>query len=158
MNASPIRHRTAVFLREWWRRVPEPRVISAITTMLYMVILATGIATVSAPPRSLLGVFGEATMSLLGWLFVVGALVGMIGCALDFWQLERVGIAFMLLGLLAYGTIVGILQQITDGSRLTQLGVIIAAAFGLVFRFALIWRYPFKPDTGSVEVARDDRN
>ena len=154
MSATSFSHRAGIFLREWWRRVPEPRIISTITTVLYAVILLTGIATAASPPRSLLGVFGEVTMQVLAWLFIVGAVVGMIGGALDFWQLERVGLAGMMLGLVSYAVTVGILQHIGDGSRFTQLGVILAAMFALIFRLALIWRYPWKPDTGPVGVAR----
>lgn len=135
-----------IFILEWWRVVPEPRAISVITTMLYVTMLSTGVLTLFFPPRTLLGAVGEVTILAISWLFILGSVVAMVGCARDFWQLERIGVSGTLLGLLAYAAIVGTLHVVQDGSRVTQLGVIFAAIFGLVLRYALIWRYPFRPE------------
>lgn len=135
-----IRH-----LRRWVGRIPEPRSISVILSIAYAVFVLTGIATLVTPPTSIVGAVGEVTMSLVGWFFLAGGVIGMIAGSTEFWQLERVGIAAMAVGLTTYAYIVTTLHFTTTGSRLTQLGIILIAACFLALRFAMIWRYDFKP-------------
>lgn len=132
-------------VRAWLARIPEPRTISTVLTVAYVAFVLTGLATLILPPQSIVGAIGEVSMALVGWFFLAGGLIGMWAGSIEFWQLERVGITSMGAGLLAYAYIVATLHFTTEGSRLTQLGVIVIAGCLLVLRLAMIWRYDFKP-------------
>lgn len=84
-------------------------------------------------------------MTLVGVFFLAGGIIGMIAGARDFWQLERAGIAAMGAGLAAYAYIITVLHVTEQGSRLTQLSILIVALCMLALRLAMIWRYDFKP-------------
>ncbi|WP_053386987.1 hypothetical protein [Leucobacter japonicus] len=130
-------------IRRW--RIPEPKHISIIMGIAYIVFVLTGFATLVTPPRSIVGQFGEVTMLLVGVFFVLGGSVGMLAGALEWWELERFAVVTMGMGLATYAYIVTTLHFTTEGSRLTQLGVITIATCLLALRGAMIWRYDFKP-------------
>lgn len=137
-------------VRSWlyhrWMAVPEPRSVSLIIGFSYLVFLATGIITLILPPQSIEGYFGTFTMQLVGYFFIAGSVVGMIGGTKGFWELERWGIVAMSLGLISYLYIVVSLQVTSEsGNRYTQLGVIVLSICLLANRMARIWRYEFKP-------------
>lgn len=135
------------WLRFWWLKVPDPRIISILVGTVYAVafLLLGGVGTLVAPPQTIVGEVGERTMIAVGCLFLLGAVVGMIGGTLDHWELERVGIAFMTVGALVYAYIVFTLHFTSSGSRLTQLAMLTAAVGFLALRLAMIWRYDYKP-------------
>lgn len=133
------------WVRFWWYKVPEPRWISLVVTLIYTAVFLTGYATLVYPPRSIVGVGGDLAMSLVGVFFMVGSVAAMIAGSRDFWQLERWGIALMMFGVAVYGGIVLSLQVTESGSRLTQLGIIIACLLFFFVRMLMVWRYPYKP-------------
>lgn len=133
------------WLKFWWQKVPEPRVISFIMGVAYFFFLVTGVVTIFIPPQTYDGVASELLMNLVGWSLVVGSIVGVIGGSKDFWQLERVGIVAMAVGVGFYGFIISMLHATLEGSRLTQLGMIALVLLLLALRMAMIWRYDFRP-------------
>lgn len=133
-------------LIDLWLYIPEPRLVSLLTGFAYSIFLATGIVTLILPPASIEASYGSAVMQLVGYFFIGGAVVGMVGGITDFWQLERVGITGMAVGLATYLYIVINLQIASDsGNRYTQMGVIVISLILLAKRLAGIWRYDFKP-------------
>lgn len=140
-------HHLRDWFRFWWLKVPDPRIVSMIVGSVYAAafFLLGGVGTLLKPPLSIVGEVGTLTMTTVGCLFLVGSVVGMIGGALDHWELERVGIAAMGVGSLVYAYIVLTLHFTSSGSRLTQLGMLTAAAGFLALRLAMIWRYDYKP-------------
>lgn len=133
-------------LLDIWLYIPEPRIVSLLTGLAYTVFLATGVVTLTLPPQSIEASYGPVVMQLVGYFFIGGSVLGMIGGTTDFWQLERVGIVAMGVGLLTYFYIVVNLQIAAEsGNRYTQMGVIIISLILLAKRLAGIWRYDFKP-------------
>lgn len=129
--------------RKW--RIPDPKHVSLVMTVAYLLFTLTGIATLMDPPSSIVGAAGETAITLVGWFFLAGGAIGMWAGATEFWQLERAGITAMAAGLATYAAFVIALQVTESGSRLTQLGVIIIAGCLLALRMAMIWRHDFKP-------------
>lgn len=129
----------------WATFVPEPRYASTVYAIAYSLFVLTGLATLTVPPQTLVGLLGEAGMALVGWFFFLGGVVGMGAGWREWWELERWAIAMMLIGLAAYAWIVLQLHFQSPGSRLTQLGIILIAACVLTLRVGMIWRYPYKP-------------
>lgn len=133
-------------MKNLWMFIPDPRIVSLIIGFSYSVFLATGVVTLILPPTSIEAAYGNVVMQMVGYFFIGGSLLGMVGGATEFWQLERVGIAGMAVGLLSYLYIVVRLQLAADaGNRFTQMGIIILALCLLANRLARIWRYDFKP-------------
>lgn len=128
-------------INEWWLRLPEPRELSSVYTIIYSIAMITGVVTLLFPPRSLAAEVGETAMSSVGALLIAGAIIGMVGGAVEHSKLERIGLSLQAWALLIYAVIVTILHFTSPGSRLTQLGVIALALLGsYVVRWLLIWR------------------
>lgn len=132
--------------RTWWARIPHPREISIAYTAIYFVALATGIATLAVPPRTVELEIGAYASAALGVLLVLGAVIGMIAGALEHWRLERVGLMFMLTaGIIYAATVSSIHYSEAPGSRLTQIGFIVIACGALVVRYLMIRRFTYRP-------------
>lgn len=134
------------WLQSWWLRVPMPRELSVAFTLLYAIAFCTGVATLLWPPMSLSReVGGPQVMASVGALLVLGAVVAMLGGAREHWKLERIGLWLMAWALLIYAAIVTVLHYTSEGSRLTQLGVISMALIAFLVRYLMIWRFTFRP-------------
>lgn len=133
------------WLKFWWYKVPEPRYVSMATGFAYLLLFLTGLATLVYPPQTIEAAVGEVAMALVGWFLVLGAGIGISAGVTDFWQLERVGIVAMGIGIATYAFIIAKLHVTSEGSRLTQLGMISVVLVFLALRMGMIWRWPFKP-------------
>ena len=125
-------------VRMLWALVTEPRHMSVIYAVVYMVVTVTGIATLVVPPVTIAGALGPILSVAWALLFTLGGLLGMITVAPGWWKWERWSIALILVGIAIYGYVIAILHLTTAGSRLTQLGVLILAAAVFIVRWALI--------------------
>lgn len=126
--------------------MPDPRDISVVYTIVYIVTLYTGIVTILQPPSSLsLAVGGPQTMALVGILMTMGAVAALVGGAGEWWRMERIGVLGAGAGVLIYAAIVLGLHLTTEGSRLTQLGVIVLAELLFVVRMMMIRTFTFRP-------------
>ena len=143
---SKLPSRVSGWFRTWWLRVPMPRELSVAFTLLYAIAFCTGVATLLWPPMSLSReVGGPQIMASVGALLVLGAVIAMLGGAREHWKLERIGLWLMAWALLIYATIVTVLHYTSEGSRLTQLGVISMALIAFLIRYLMIWRFTFRP-------------
>lgn len=134
------------WLQTWWLRVPAPREISVAFTIAYSLAFATGAATLLYPPITLSAeAAGPQAIASVGALLVVGAVLGMLGGAWEHWKLERVGLWLMSGALVIYAAIIVGLHLSTQGSRLTQLGVISLALCLFLVRYLMIRRFTFRP-------------
>lgn len=134
------------WFRGWWLLVPEPRELSLAFSALYLLALCTGLVTLISPPLSISReVGGPQIMASVGGLLVAGALVSMLGGAIEHWKLERIGLWLQSWALLLYAVIVLMLHFTTPGSRLTQLGVIGMALAAFLVRYLMIWRFTYRP-------------
>ena len=135
---------TAVrWFRQWWLTIPEPRDLSLVWAVAYLVLAAAGVAAVFAPPHAIVAVFSWPALAAVGWLLIVGAVLAMVGGWREFWKLERVGIAGMggaslLFALIALGLprddLVGVV-----------LGYVAFAIITLTARYLMIWRFAYRP-------------
>lgn len=137
--------RVSAWLRTWWLVVPVPRELSVAYTCVYVVAALTGLVTLVLPPVTISAEIGSVAMSSMGVLLLVGAAIGMVGGAMEHWKLERIGLFFMASAITIYGLLVGALHFSSEGSRLTQLGVVVLALAVFVVRFLMIRRYTFRP-------------
>lgn len=129
----------------WLGFIPEPRAMSLVYTAAYMMVVITGIVTLIYPPQTLINAVHDVSLFVAAWLWVLGGLFGMFTGQREWWEGERFALSAMFIGIVFYALILIDLHTQSEGSRLTQLGVLSLAALLLVLRFTFIWRYPFKP-------------
>lgn len=147
VRVARARHRGGSFvtLRVWWAKVTEPRHLSVIFGGVYTVAMLTGWATLAVPPQTIANELGPALSVAWAVLFIAGGLLGMVTVLPGWWQWERWGIYFCAAGIGIYGYVIVHLHFTSEGSRLTQLGIL---AFGLALfavRFSLIWGRTYGP-------------
>lgn len=131
--------------KTWWMRVPEPRDLSLIFTITYLLALIGGVIAFVAPPQSISGLTGPILLSIIGVFLIVGSLMAMYAGAREVWLIERLGVWLMGSAVFVYGLQVGIIQATQPGSRYLQLTVICIALLVFVIRYRLIRIYTFRP-------------
>ena len=72
-----------LWTKTWWMRVPEPRDISFLFSLAYLVTLYMGVMAFLAPPQSVKGVTGPVIMGTIGVFLIAGSLLGMWSGAKD---------------------------------------------------------------------------
>lgn len=133
--------------KTWWMRVPEPRDLSLVFTIAYLLSLAGGIVAFVAPPQSISGLTGPVLMSVIGVFLIVGSIMAMFAGAREVWLIERLGVWLMGSAIAVYGIQIGILQfqEIDGGLRYLHLIVSAIALLVFVIRYRLIRIYTFRP-------------
>lgn len=132
-------------LRRAWHRVTEPRYLKAAYAAIYLVVLATGVATLLSPPQSIEGKLGAVLTILWSVFLILGGFGGALTVFPGWWWAERLSIMLTFAGIGIYAIVVVSLQLISGGSRLTQLGMILLAGSVFAIRWLLIRRYSFEP-------------
>lgn len=134
-----------LWTKTWWMRVPEPRDISFLFSIAYMVAFYVGLMAFISPPQSIKGLTGPIVLGTIGGFLMVGSLLGMWSGAKEIWALERAAIWLMGGGIFVYGLNVLYLHSTTPGSRLIQLGVVGLALLLFVLRYRLIRIFTYRP-------------
>lgn len=124
-------------LRSLWDALHEPRVVTVIYLVAYLVALGMGAVTLINPPATIEGALGFIT-PFWGAFLALGGAVGAVACPRGVWWLERVGMGAVLIGLGMYvGTAVALHVQ-SSGNRLAQVGAITLAILLFLARWAHI--------------------
>lgn len=125
-------------VRKAWAAITEPRHMSVIYGAIYTVAAFGGVVTLVVPPQTISGELGPALSAIWACLFLGGGLLGMSTVLQGWWKWERWASAFMLAGLGIYAFVIASLHLSEQGSRLTQLSVLLLAASVFIVRLALI--------------------
>lgn len=131
--------------KTWWTRVPEPRDLSLVFSVAYVVSLLGGIVAFVAPPQSLTGIVGPTLLAIIGVFLIAGSLMAMFAGAKEIWLVERLGIWLMGGGVFTYGLQVGIIQATQPGARWLQMAIIVIALLLFIVRYRLIRIYTYRP-------------
>lgn len=135
------------WLSRAWHAISEPRHLKMAYVVIYGIVLTTGIATLLEPPRSIEGQLGVVLTIIWSVFLIVGGFGGMLTVLPGWWWAERLSIILTFAGIGIYGTVVLSLHLIAEGSRLTQMGMILLATSVFAVRWLLIRRYSFEPRT-----------
>lgn len=133
-----------------WLRVREPRVITAISGLYWLVFVVMGVAAYFAPPRSIADELGPIQTELWASFLFVGGILGFIGCCLltpVWWRwVEHAGMVLAAGGVVLYLIVVMSLHYAQSGSRLTQALGLVGLLVGLLLRRELArWLYSRGP-------------
>lgn len=140
-------------LRRAWQRVHEPRVVSMLRCLMYLVLLGGGLAAIVHPPTSLEGEVGTLAMTALATLLAFGGLLGAIAALPGAWWLERTALLAIIAALMIYGLVVTIMHVQGTGNRLLQLSMIAAVILSQAIRWVRIRGRPYDPDLTTAATA-----
>ena len=135
-------------LRRLWESITEPRHMKVTYAAIYALVLATGIATLLGPPRSIEGELGSVLTVIWSVFLIVGGTAGALTVLPGWWWAERLSLILTMTGITIYGLVVLSLHLTQEGSRLTQLGMILLAMSVFAVRWMLIRHYSFEPRRG----------
>lgn len=131
-----------------WKKINEPRVISAVHAVTYLVLLTVGLYSLINPPRSVEGAVGEFAMNLLAGVLAVGGAIGVPTALSGIWWLERTATALVILSSAIYLMIVLALQfTSTEGTnRFLQAGYVFAVLALHITRWYRVRQRPYDPE------------
>lgn len=131
------------WLRMWWLTIPEPRDLSLVWALAYVVLAGTGVAAVFVPPAVVIELYSWPALAAVGWLLILSAALAMLGGWREFWKLERVGIA----GMTGATLLFAIISAGLPGDELVGvvLGYSAFAIVALAARYLMIWRFTYRP-------------
>lgn len=132
-------------LRDLWHKIQEPRVISVLVFLMYLVLTAGALSVLVSPPATIKGELGQGGMIALGSLVLMGGVMGTIAALPGIWWLERLAVAGIALGLSTYAAIILALHITEPGNRFFQFTVVVALIITQVVRWARIREYPYDP-------------
>lgn len=135
-----------VTFKELWYRVHEPRIVTAIQTFVYLILLTAGIFALLQPPNSINDTLGPVMMTVSGALLLIGGAIAMVGTPGGFWWAERIGIWGLLGGSGSYLTAIIYLQFTNGGNRVFQALFILAFMLELVKRMVRISGLEYDPE------------
>lgn len=131
--------------RDIWRSLTDPPHQKPVYAAIYVITIVTGLATILNPPMSIQAEVGPVIMDWIGIMWLAGGAVAVPAMITGWWWVERLAIASASIGLAMYGAVVTLLHFQAEGSRLTQLGVILLAACAYVLRWLSIRERSFEP-------------
>lgn len=124
--------------KEFWLLLHEPRVITALHLVGYLVLALGGVIALIAPPSSIRAEWGSLLTMMWGSALVAGGAVALVSTPRGIWWGERIGITVLIIGLLMYASIVVFLHLTSPGNRVPQLGVVAYAIVSLLVRWVRI--------------------
>lgn len=137
------------WLKTWWLTVPEPREQSITWGVVYLLLTATGLASMAYPSSVATDSIGHGAMLMFSFMLIAGVLIATIGGWMEFWKLERLGVILMGAGLSLYASVILTLHFESDSVMLVQFWVTLALIASLVARYFMIWRFDFRPRADS---------
>lgn len=132
-------------LKNLWGKIQEPKVITVVYFIMYVLLTVGGVAALVDPPTSIQGEVGQASMILLAGLLAFGGGVGAFAVLPGVWWLERTAVLSIGLSLVLYGFIVIALHFTSSGNRVLQFTVIGALGLLQIVRWHRIRVRPYDP-------------
>ena len=128
-----------------WLRLQEPRAITLVQTLIYLVLAWGGTTAVMQPPSSIEGQFGSVLTSIWAWCAIVGGLVGALACPFGKWMIEKPAIILCILASTLYAVFTLMLHVQGSGNRLPQLAMQVTALLYFASRYIRIHPFSYQP-------------
>lgn len=124
--------------RRLWMLLREPRAITALTLVAYLILIGVGYSTITAPPASIREELGWVT-TLWGALLLAGGLIGALAVPRGIWWVEKLALLFAATGTAIYfSTVVQLHLESEIGNRIPQAGFILLGLVALATRYLRI--------------------
>lgn len=128
--------------RRLWKMLREPRVLTAIFGVSWVVVIHIGLSALLNPPATISNEIGDILTFIWGCFLLIGGVGGFVGCVLipePWWRwVEQYSIYVAGLGIIIYSVVVVYLHLTTGESRLVQGGFIVLGLLLLIIRRILI--------------------
>ena len=132
-------------LRRLWLRVNEPRIVSVLRFLMYVVLLIGGTSVIFSPPTTMENALGQGAVTGLAVLLCFGSTLGAVSALPGVWFIERLGLVAISSALAIYGGVVFQLHLLGPGNRLLHLTIIIALILSQAVRWVRIKDRPYDP-------------
>ena len=142
-----------IMITRIWQRVHEPRTISILYFVSYLLLTGGGLAALADPPTSLEGEIGATAMSMLATLLVIGGAIGSASALPGVYWLERFAVGAIGSSAVIYLWIIVTLQFTQSGNRLLQAAFVVAVLAHQCIRWVRIRERPYRPEDPTVAQA-----
>ena len=133
-------------IRDLWQRVHEPRIVSGVTALTYLVLMSAGLYALANPPSSIEGEIGTLAMRILAGTLAIGGALGAPTTLAGIWWLERTAVLCVALSAAIYLMITVVLHVTSpSGNRLLQAAFIFTVLAMQVVRWHRIRERPYDP-------------
>lgn len=132
-------------LKILWGKIREPKTISILVSVAYLIGAIGGITVFLETPKTLEGAMGLYAMNVLAGALVLGGLVGTPSSLFGIWWAERIAISAVALATLLYLTVVLSLHTMESGNRLLQATFIFVVLLSQLARWHRIHLRPYDP-------------
>lgn len=129
-----------------WNRIHQPRPISVMYFLIYLITLGGGVAALIKPPTSIEGQVGTSAMIVLAGILAFGGLVGSIAALPGIWWLERTAVMSIALSATIYAIILTTLHFRESGNRLLQLTFVLSVLLMQAVRWHRVSQRPYDPE------------
>lgn len=138
-------HHIANQLIRLWERVNEPRTISVLYFVQYVVLASAGLWALAVPPMSLEGEIGTVAMNSLAGILVFSGVLGAVAALPGIYWLERAAVLGVGWAALIYLWIIVSLHFTTDGNRMLQAAFVAIGLLHQGVRWVRIHERPYRP-------------
>lgn len=128
-----------------WESLTAPPRQKPVYLFIYVATVYMGLVSLRVPPESIQAEMGPALTVTWSCLLLLGGAVGACTVLTRLWWLERLGLACAALGLTMYSTVVLYLHFSSEGSRLSQFGVLLVAGCAYALRWLAIRHWDYCP-------------
>lgn len=138
-----------VKLLKLWARLHEPRIVTAIQILVYVLAFNVGLAIIIVPPMSVVAEWQDPLPAIWAGWFLFGGVMGAVGCLLGHWWAERIGIVSLMVATAMYLSAVSYLHFVESGNRVVQALLIAWVLCHLAQRWFRIMGQPLDPSRGA---------
>lgn len=128
-----------------WAKVKEPKTISVLVSLAYLVGALGGISVFLETPQTLEGAMGHYAMFVLAGMLVFGGFLGAPSALFGVWWAERVAIVPVAFASALYLSVVVGLHTSGAGNRLLQASFICVVILSQIARWNRIHLRPYDP-------------
>ncbi|RLV54839.1 hypothetical protein D9V41_14715 [Aeromicrobium phragmitis] len=132
-----------------WHRINEPRTISVLYFVSYLVLTAGGVTALVIPPTSLEGEIGATAMTMLASLLVFGGSIGSVSALPGIYWLERFAVGAIASSATIYLLIIVTLHFTSTGNRLLQAAFVCSVLLHQGVRWMRIRERPYRPEAAT---------
>lgn len=129
-----------------WRRIQEPRALSAIYFFAYLAVLVLGLAVAADPPRAVQGTVGETLVLWWAWMLLIGGGIGAATVLQGAWLFERAGSILCMFAMAIYGVAMSQLPVTQQSLRVATLSFVTFSILSFAARLVHTRRYSYDPE------------
>lgn len=129
-----------------WMKIQEPRALSVIYFLAYLVISVVGLAVAIDPPRTIQNSIGHGLMIGWGGLLLLGGILGAVTVLPGVWWLERSAAIACMTAIVIYGATVAGLPVTQFSTRIATLGFLAFAVLAFATRLVKIRHFAYDPE------------